>query len=444
MLENVKKIYMIGIGGVSMSALAKLLKCRNFEVKGSDSMLSVVTDKLSEEGIEVLQGNAPEFVDWCDACVITSAISKDNVDLKMAESQGKKIYSRAEVLAFLSENKKCISIAGTHGKTSTTGMLASVMLTAGLDPTIHVGGVLNDIKSNFHIGNGEYFLTEACEYKDAFLSLESEVSVILNIENDHMDYFKNIDNLYNSFEKFAKNTKKHGFCVINNKILDKISIENLNILSFGDGGYIQSRNVKQYDSGKYSYDLYIDNEYVDCIKLSAFGKHNVENSLAVIAVALLIDVDMSDIVLGLKNYQGVARRMEFISDKPFVVHDYAHHPTEIKSTLNACKDICENVVVIFQPHLFSRTKDLYQEFLSCFGGVKEVWLLPIYPAREKPIEGITSLNLSKDLLARGVDCKHFSCFCECEKALIEYKEDVLFAVLGAGDIQNLAYRFKKE
>ncbi|MBQ8792874.1 MAG: UDP-N-acetylmuramate--L-alanine ligase [Clostridia bacterium] len=444
MFENVKKIYIMGIGGISMSAIALLLKDRGFIVSGCDSHLSSLTQKLEKEGIKVLEGSAPEFAKECDACIITSAIGEDNRDIKLLKELGKTILSRSQVLGFLASEKKCISISGTHGKTTTTGMLATIMLKAGLDPTIHIGGILNEINSNLHIGKGEYFLTEACEYKDSFLSLNSYISVVLNIEPDHMDYFKNEDNLHNSFKKFAKNTEKYGFCVINNNINNILYDKSLNTLTYGQGGFLQARDIKQHLPGRYAFNLYIDNQYIDEIKLSAFGIHNIENSLAVIGVSLLLDIDLSIIKEGLLEYKGVARRMEHVSDSPFVIHDYAHHPTEIRATLSACKQMSERIVAIFQPHTYTRTQDLYSEFLSCFDGASEVWLLPIYAARENPIEGITSEQLVKDLNERGIKSRYFPSFEECKQVILEGDNNNLFAILGAGDIEKLANMMKKQ
>ncbi|MBQ8908749.1 MAG: UDP-N-acetylmuramate--L-alanine ligase [Clostridia bacterium] len=426
-----------------MSAIAMQLKHMGFNVMGTDAHISSIADKLKHAGIEVREGDAPEFVKQCDVCIKTAAIGDDNEDVKLLKMLNKPIYSRAEVLGYLSMQKKCIAVSGTHGKTTTTGMLASVMLKAGLDPTVHIGGILNDINSNLHIGEGEYFLTEACEYKDSFLALKPFISVVLNIESDHMDYFKNLDNLYNSFKKFAKNTQKYGFCVINNQIIDKFSNENHNILTFGDDGFLKATNVKQHLPGRFCYDLHIDNQYAGHIQLAAFGKHNVQNSLAVIAVSLLLDIDLNTIKEGLIEYKGVARRMELISNTPFVIHDYAHHPTEIKATIDACRNINKDVIVVFQPHLYSRTRDLYEEFLTCFNGAKEVWLLPIYAARETSVSDITSKGLAKDLCSSGVISRYFNSFESCQQEIIKVEGDILFAILGAGDIVCFAESLKK-
>lgn len=441
MLEE-NKFYLLGIGGISMSALARILKSQGKEVCGSDASMTEMTERLEEEGIEVVQESSEKFVRECDVCVVSAAISPLHPDLVLARKLGKKIMSRSQLLGQLAREKKCISVAGTHGKTTTTAMIATVMLKAGLDPTIHIGGILQELGSNLHIGKGEYFLTEACEYKDAFLSLQSDISVILNVESDHMDYFKTMDNLRSSFKKFAKNTKKYGFCVINNQIIEEFS-KDLNVLPYAIEGdaLVQARSLKEFDRGRFCYDLYVADEFVEKIHLTVPGKHNVENSLACIAVCLLLDVEIKIIKEALEEYKGVERRMQQVCHCPMIIHDYAHHPTEIESTIAACSGMAKNMIVIFQPHTYSRTRDLYEEFLSCFEGADEVWLLPIYPAREKPIENITSQKLAADLRCRGKCSRFFASFEECKNEIVISHEDSLFLILGAGDIEKLAKMF---
>lgn len=425
-----------------MSALAKILKAQGKNVFGSDCTLSAITKELTSAGIEVVKDENSDFVRKCDVCVYSGAISPQHPDVVLAEKLGKKILSRAQLLGEIAGDKKCIAIAGTHGKTTTTGMLATVMLKAGLDPTIHIGGVLNEIGGNLHIGSGEYFVTEACEYQDAFLSLKSDISVLLNVEPDHLDYFKNLENLNKSFEKFSKNTKNNGFCVINDNISLNLP-EEINALSFGLGGssFLQARNIREYNSGRFCYSLYAGEEYLTNVYLSAYGRHNVENSLAVIGVSLILGIDIEIIKRGLAEYKGVERRMQKICDKPLIIHDYAHHPSEIRKTIEVCQSINEKVIVIFQPHTFSRTKDLYNEFLNCFAGASEVWILPIYPAREKPIKNITSAKLVEDLREGGCSAKYISSFEECKQKITACFEDVLFAILGAGDVEKLVKMF---
>lgn len=427
-----------------MSALARILKSHGKTVCGSDAVLTDLTDDLEKAGIEVRLDKCEEFVKACDVCVVNCAISSTHPDLVLAKNLGKQIMTRAELLGEIAKDKKCLSIAGTHGKTTTTGMLASVLLGAGLDPTIHIGGKLRQIDSNLHIGKGECFLTEACEYKDSFLSLHSFISVVLNVESDHLDYFKNYENLLNSFKKFAKNTKKDGFLLVNGRYKQYFSELNKNILTFGidENDNFSARDIKEYKSGKFSFSLYVQGKFCCEIFLSAFGRHNVENALAVAGVSHLLGVPYKDIKRGLETFQGVGRRMELVRENsPTIIHDYAHHPSEIRATIEATKSLASKRIVIFQPHTFSRTRDLYNEFLTCFEGATEVWLLPIYPAREKPIKGISSKKLASQLSERGGKTRYFSSFESCRKEVENADKKALILVLGAGDIENLAKTF---
>lgn len=452
MFSNIKSVYFIGIGGISMSALALILKSRGIIVKGSDVKLSEITDRLQTNGIEIVHGDCPQFVEECDAIVFTGAIPENNQDLILAKKLGKLVYSRSQLLGFLSKEKKTISVAGTHGKTTTTGMISCTLLHAGLDPTIHIGGLLNAINSNLHLGEGDCFVTEACEYKDAFLSLSSFVSVVLNIEEDHLDYFKSFDNIISSFNQFIENTDQNGTIVYNfdncNGKLDSKILKRFKNISFGfsDGADLQAQNVFEFARGRYSFDAFFKGKCLSNFKLACFGRHNIINALATIAVAICLNVKIEDIVCGIEDFKGIGRRMELIrDDSPLIIHDYAHHPQEIEESLKTIKSLSDNkLVCIFQPHTFSRTKDLYNEFLSCFDFCDEVWFLPIYPAREKEIKGISSENLAKDLNLHGKPSRFFSSFETCKQEILKDKNfNCSFAILGAGDIEILAKMLKR-
>lgn len=450
MLKKFKSVYIIGIGGISLSAIAEILLSRGLQVYGSDETSSNLTENLEKKGVIFKNCDAPEFVEKADAIIYTSAISSDNRDILLAKKLCKPIFSRAQILGELSKEKKCISVAGTHGKTTTTGMIASILLNSGVDPTIHIGGILNNINSNLHIGQGEYFVTEACEYKDSFLTLSNYVGVILNVHEDHLDYFKNINNIYNSFNKFIENTDENGVIIYN---FDDFN-ENLKLIrpniSFGlnKGSKIRGINIKEYSAGRYMFDLQIENKIICTIYLPCFGKHNVYNALSSIATCLFLGIDIIDIKRGIENFKGVKRRMELIKEgkNHLIIHDYAHHPQEIEATLKACKDIKKKgkIIAIFQPHTYSRTRDLFNEFLNCFYDCDEVWLLPIYPAREKAIKGITSFALNKALKNKGIKTRYFKDFEKCKNEIIKEFDNVdIFAILGAGNIENLANSLKK-
>lgn len=455
MLKNIKSLYFIGIGGISMSALALMLKKEGFAVCGSDLHMSEITKSLEMQGVEVREGDAPDFVQKCDGVVFTGAVGEDNADLVLAKNLSKPIFSRAQILGMFSRRKKTISVAGTHGKTTTTGMISSILLAGELDPTIHIGGQLKTINSNLRIGKSDIFVTEACEYKDAFLSLSNYVSVVLNIEADHLDYFKNYDNIVSSFNKFIANTRKNGRIIynfdvceenLNKNLLNKETLNKFKSISFGfkEGAVLRAKNIKEYLPGRFSFDVEFERKKLGNIKLPCLGRHNIYNALASIGACLCFNVDFDVIKKGLENYLGVERRAQIIRDKnPLIIHDYAHHHQEIEASLKAIKSLAKDkLICIFQPHTFTRTKALYNEFLSCFTLCDEVWLLPIYPAREQPIKGVTSFNLSKDLIKSGQKSRYFKNFDTCKKEIVKNKyKNTTFAILGAGDIEMLAKMF---
>lgn len=453
MLENIKSIYIIGVGGISLSAIARFLYSNGIKVYGSDLQINEQVQELVDNKIiEFKKGSASNFAKQCDAVVYTSAISKSNSDLLLAKRLNKTIYSRAEILEELTKDKKTISIAGTHGKTTTTGMVASILLEAKKNPNIHIGGILKNIGSNCLVHNkSDLFLTEACEYKDNFLHLKSYINVILNIKSDHLDYFKNIENETLSFQKFANSVEEKSFTIINNddELTSEIKTQN-NKVTFAiiNDATVQAMNIRQSNDYKYIFDLYFLNIKLGKIKLPCYGYHNIYNALASASVGLALDIPFKKIKRGIEKFKGVERRFEIVfkSKDRIIIHDYAHHPDEIKATLRLCRELnYKKTIAIFQPHTYSRTRDLMNDFVKCFDNADEVWMLPIYPAREKSIKGVSSYNLAKQLEKNGKKVKYFKSFDLCYQKIIEEKtQSALFAILGAGDIVNLAYRFKKQ
>ena len=449
-MEEIQTIYIIGIGGISLSALARILKEKNIEILGSDISRSDMIDSLKKDGFEIKIGSAPEFVRRADAVVYTSAISENNSDIMLAKRLGKRIFSRAEILGKISEEYKTISVSGTHGKTTTTGMISNIFLVAGKEPNIHIGGILNNIDSNYRVGKGDYFITEACEYKDSFLSLKSHVGVILNIKEDHLDYFHNIENIFSSFQKFAQNIDKNGIFIYN---FDDFLVKNIKYggksLSFGldEESNVCAKNIEEYEKGRYTFDVFYMGKEVGKIKLHVFGMHNIYNALASIAVGFCQNIDFEYIKNGIESFDGIKRRFEFISNNNgnLIIHDYAHHPDEILATLKTCRQLgCGKLILIFQPHTYSRTRDLYDDFLDCFLEADETWLLPIYPAREKPIKNISSKRIYKDLIGRNAKSCYFKSFVDCKNEILSEKyRNTLFAILGAGDIEKLAYNLRQ-
>ncbi len=431
------KYHFIGVGGVSMSALASILKSQGNYVSGSDIHNSSLLEKLAISGIVIYLSHNEKNVEGADVVVYNSAISQDNVELVRAKELGLPLVSRAELLKKVSEKyKHVIAISGAHGKTTTTAMITETFLIAGLNPTAHLGGVLKSHNSNFILGKDEFFITEACEYKDNFLSLTPSVGVILNVEAEHLDYFKTFENVCRSFESFASNSK----VVVANDKLD-ISIENP--IRFGDCGY-RAKNIVPIKRGRFKFDCYYENKKLFSVKMNVIGRYNITNALACIAVCKHYKIKNKIIKKALEGFQGVKRRFECKNKRPFVVHDYAHHPSEIKSVIIATRGFVKGrLIVAFQPHTYSRTKALMHEFLDAFDLCDELYIIKTYSAREKTIKGGTAKDLFNNLTKKMKNVEYFSNFDCCYNYISDnIKKNDTLLILGAGDIEELANRFE--
>ena len=447
-IDEAKQIHILGIGGISLSALAVILLKQGKKVTGYDSAISPITQSLQAKGIKVVNQLDTNLIDQADIVVYTSALAKNDVQLEHAIKQGKIILSRSELLGELTKKYFTISIAGSHGKTTASSMIGYMFFWAKKDPVIHVGGIMKNFGSNVRCGKGKFFITEACEYKDSFLSLESDVGVVLNEDPDHLDYFKTKENYYKSFEKFAKNTKKSGVLVVNYDDPFSRRLKSRNVLSYAlkSKADVQARNVCS-KNGVICFELFYLDLNFGLFKLNMIGLHNVYNALAAIAVGIACGIGLDLIKQSLWQFAGVERRLEYIGKVKggVVLHDYAHHPDEIIATIKAVKQNFQGrLICIFQPHTFSRTRDLYYEFCRCFACCDEVWLLPIYSAREKPIPKITSKFLAKGVSKYNKTVRYFSNFEKCHAFINKIaQKDVVFLIMGAGDVSLLAYRFKK-
>lgn len=448
LIDNAKKIHILGIGGISLSALALLLKEQGKIVTGYDRSFSNITKALQERGILVENCFNDRLIDQADIVVYTSALEKNDPQLEYAINNKKIILSRSELLGELTKKYFTISIAGSHGKTTATSMIGFMFALAGKDPCIHVGGIMKDFGSNVRFGKSKYFITEACEYKDSFLNLESDIEVVLNEDPDHLDYFITKENYYKSFEKFAKKTKKNGVLIVNYDDPFSRSLKSRNVLSYAikSKADVQAKNIT-FKKGFLCFDLYYLNLNFGNFKLNMIGLHNIYNALATIAVGIACSISLEKIKEALLNFKGVERRLEYIGNikGATIIHDYAHHPDEIIATIEAVKQTTKDrIVCIFQPHTFSRTRDLYYEFCRCFACSDEVWLLPIYSAREKPIPKITSKFLAKGIAKYNSVVRYFSNFDKCFSFINKIaQKNMTFLILGAGDIFLLANKFKK-
>lgn len=439
-------LYFLGIGGISMSAIALILAEKGYSISGYDRTLSDVTDKLEKNNIKVYSEFHASQLENCGAVIYSAAFGPDHPMMKEIVKSGKKLYSRAEVLGALANlYKNSVAIAGTHGKSTTSGMLGHVLLNAlGCDPTIVVGAVMRDVGSTYRIGHDDNFVYEACEYKDSFLSFFPNIAVVLNISLDHTDYFTGIEHMRKSFTQYMNNTGKDGYAIYN------YDCENCHIsaekyvgtkITFSATG---NENATYYAKnisivgGYASFDVYKNKSFFLSLKLSAPGEHNIANSLAVIAVCDLIGITKEDMVKGIVSFAGVGRRFEYKGSfcGADVYDDYAHHPDEIKVTLDAAKQITRNrVVCVFQPHNYSRLKDLFDEFKTSFKDADILILCPLYAAREACGTEVSSKKLSEEINGS----LYFETFDEIKEYLKnELKTGDLLLIMGAGDITKLA------
>lgn len=444
-----ESVHFIGIGGISMSGLAEILIDKGFKVSGSDQKENSLTDSLTKKGAKISYPQSENNIkDDTDFFVYTAAIHPDNPEFKKAKETGKPMLTRAELLGEIMEHyENSIAISGTHGKTTTTSMISEVLLEAALSPTISVGGIIPSIQSNIHLGSSDIFVTEACEYTDSFLSFYPKYTIVLNIDAEHLDYFKNLENERKSFRKFLHNTKPHGAIYING------SIENVDILTEGVHEKIIKFGLSEdfdcyaeditYDkNGHPSFiPIYNKKEY-DRITLSVPGLHNVVNSLSAIALLIDIKVPYEKIKKGLLNFKGANRRFQYkgsLKNGAVIVDDYAHHPTEIRaSLLAALKTVHKRIIVCFQPHTYTRTKTFLHDFADSLSIADVVVLSDIYAAREKDIYNISSLDIKKLLDEKGKECYYFHTFSEIEKFLLKFsKNGDLLITMGAGDIVNV-------
>jgi len=387
-----KKVHFIGIGGISMSGIAIILHEKGTIVTGSDAANSKTIKMLEEKGIEIAIGENPSLVEKADIVVYTAAISEDNTELIKARELNKPLYERAKFLGLITKDyKNVLCISGTHGKSTTTGMVASCFLEDDKNPTIQIGAFLPKIKSNYYIGGNDYFIMEACEYVDSFLSFYPTSEIILNIDNDHLDYFENLDNIKKSFSKFTHLLPEKGYLVLNADDENTMSIDipkNINVLTYGinNNANVKALNITYDELGHPEFDISYNNELYIHIKLNVLGNHNIYNALATTSLCIMHNISKEANIKGLSEYVGVERRFEYIGtykENILVYDDYAHHPTEIASTLNSTKKIkCNKNWAIFQSHTFSRTKEHLEEFANVLKDFDNIVIAEIYPARE--------------------------------------------------------------
>ncbi len=449
-------IHFIGIGGISMSGFAELLHSYGFTISGSDMQQSKITKHLQSLGIHIIYGQSDSNITKdIDLIVYTAAISSDNPEFIAAKASGIPMMDRAEMVGQVMKNyENAINIAGTHGKTTTTSMLSHIFLSGNLDPTISIGGILDAINGNIRVGKSNNFITEACEYTNSFLKFYPTAGIILNIEADHMDFFKDLDDIRHSFHEFAKRIPKDGLLVLNSDITDyKEFIENLqcNIVIYGLNSSKFDYNAQNisYDSlGRGRYDLYKKETFVGEIQLNVVGEHNVSNSLSAIACSMELGIPFETVKEGLFAFTGTERRFQKKGEfnGVTVIDDYAHHPTEIEATLKSAKNYPhKDLWVIFQPHTYTRTKAFLSDFAGALSHADKVILADIYAAREKDPGDVSSLDIVKQLKELGSDVYYFPTFEEIETFVKENctNGDMLIT-MGAGDVVLIGEHLIKE
>lgn len=438
-------VHFIGIGGISMSGLAEILLEEGFTISGSDAKQSALTDSLAKKGATIYIGQKASNLSIRPALVVyTAAIREDNEEFKAAVDAGIPMLSRAELLGQIMDNyEKSIAVAGTHGKTTTTSMISQILLVAKADPTISVGGILESIGGNIRVGGSEVFITEACEYTNSFLHFHPKYSIITSVEAEHLDFFKDIDDIRRSFHEFAGNTAHDGVLIINGQIeaLDQIT-NNLScsVTTYGlcENDDFYAKNITYNDHACGTYTLMHKTEDLGTVSLSVPGKHNVSNSLAAIALCLNLGLPLDVIKKGLLQFGGTKRRFEYKGTKNgiTVIDDYAHHPTEVAATLTAARNYPHGrIICVFQPHTYSRTKAFLSDFARVLSMADIVVLADIYAAREKNTIGISSKDLLAELQKNGQESYYFPSFDEIETFLSEkcINNDLLIT-MGAGDV----------
>ena len=444
MFRKVNKVHFVGIGGIGMSGIAELLLNLGFSVSGSDLNDSEIIQNLRSKGAMIYEGHHAKNLGDCEVLVYSSAVPEDNPELIAARGKNVTIIKRAEMLGELIALKQTsIGVGGTHGKTSTSSMIGALLSHAQLDPTLVVGGLVKNIDTNSQLGSGDLIVVEADEYDKSFLQLKPTISVITNIEQEHMDCYDDLEDLHNSFTQFANAVPFYGavlVCLDSPGVQDIIPRIKRPVITYGftSQADISAKNIQSKET-KTTYSLYKQNQKCGKVTLNVPGKHNVLNSLAAAAIGFEMGLSAKTIIAGIGSYGGVRRRFEIkgIAGEVMVVDDYAHHPTEVSATLQAARDGWDRrIIAVFQPHLFSRTKSFYKEFAAAFMDSDVLIVTDIYPAREKPIKGVTGKLVFNAARSTGHKNVHYIPDLEDLQAALDdiIQENDMVITIGAGTI----------
>ena len=443
MFKRYRHVHFVGIGGIGMSGIAEVLLNQGYGVSGSDVKLSPVTDRLASFGGTIYEGHSAENIKGADVVVISSAVRIDNPEVTMAKSRQIPVIPRAEMLAELMRLKYGIAVAGAHGKTSTTSMVGMVLNLAGFDPTIVVGGRVGAFGSNAKLGRGEFMVVEADESDGSFLKISPTIAVVTNIDREHLDYYKDLSEICQHFINFVNKVPFYGSIVL---CLDDANVQSIipqvkrQLITYGLSAQadVSASNIKLTDQFGSEFNVRERGRDLGRMRLQVPGQHNIYNALAAVAVGLDLNIDFEKIAIALSEYRGVDRRFQIKGEKNdiLVVDDYGHHPAEIKATLAAAKTSGRRLVVFFQPHRYTRTKHLYDDFARAFYEADVLRLADIYAASEEPIEGINSQNLAASIEQFGHrDVRHVGAVSVGATALKEIvKAGDLVLTLGAGNV----------
>lgn len=454
--NNPINVHFIGIGGISMSGLAELLHTMGFRVSGSDSKKSKITQHLEALGITILYGQrSSNITSDLNLVVYTSAVKEDNPEYQAVIQRSIPIMDRAELVGQVMLNySNSIAVSGTHGKTTTTSMLSLILLEANLDPTISVGGILDNIGGNIRIGQSEHFITEACEYTNSFLKFNPTRSIILNVEAEHLDFFKDLEDIRHSFRVFAERLPKDGLLIINGDIENvsyftedlpcgfmTYSIDSSIASAPGVLAHYSAANIEFDELGHGHYDLMENGTLLTHINLNVIGIHNISNSLPAIALARSLNISLDIIKEALITFTGTERRFQYKGEigGVTIIDDYAHHPTEVLATLSAARNYPHKTTwCVFQPHTYSRTKSFLKEFASALSLADKIVLADIYSAREINPGDISSKDLQDELIKLGKDAYYFESFSDIENfLLLNCTNGDLLITMGAGDVVTI-------
>ena len=448
-------VHFMGIGGISMSGLAEILLNEGFTISGSDANSSNLTKQLEAKGVHIFYSQlASNISSDIDLVVYTAAIREDNEEWQTAKAMGIPMLTRAQLLGQIMDNyANSIAVSGTHGKTTTTSMISQVLLECNTDPTITVGGILSAIGGNLRVGNSDVFISEACEYTNSFLNFRPKYSIILNVEAEHLDFFKDLQDVRNSFRKFIANTQENGVTIINGEIENyEELIEDIphTVLTYGMDPrfdfYAENITFDEHACGVFT--AMKNGTKLADVHLNVPGMHNVSNALATLALADFMELPLDGVLSGLRKFGGANRRFQYKGkvNGVTIIDDYAHHPTEIHATLTAAQNYAHNrLVLVFQPHTYTRTKAFLQEFADVLSLADVVVLAEIYAAREKNTLGISSKDLLSLIKEKGTECYYFPTFGEIESFLKQTCVDNdLLITMGAGNVVDIGESLLKE